>query len=100
HPGHPGDVRKRVADDRREHAGQRHGRNREYEHRPEQPSELRGMVAVAVSGVVAVTCGVVASRVTGFGEHGVTVSVRRSHVALYTPTGYRSQVDFTWVSWR
>ncbi len=47
-----GELRHAVAEDHREHARQRHRRDGEHEHDPEQPAELRDVIVMtAVAGV-------------------------------------------------
>ncbi len=48
----PGKLRHGVAEDHREHAGQRDRRDGQHKHGPEQPAELRDVIAVpAVAGM-------------------------------------------------
>ena len=78
----PGEVRDGVAQDHREHWGQRHRRNGQHEHHPEQSSERRDVVTVPAVPVAAVRV----VRVVARGRLMLGV-VYLGHVADHIPLG-------------
>jgi hypothetical protein len=87
HRGHPSrawHVRHGVAEDHREHAGERDGRDGEHEHCPEQAPELSDVIAVAAVALVTGMC----RRCGGLRHRGLRcVVVGISHMAAVYPIG-------------